>query len=102
MCIRDRIWGLTEIPERLIVVGSGVTGAELAQAYLGLGSAVTLVSSRHQVLPGEDSDAAAVIEEVFRREGMEAVSYTHLDVYKRQAAGEGVAVMTSPCDRRTT
>jgi dihydrolipoamide dehydrogenase len=66
-----QIWGLTEIPERLIVVGSGVTGAELAQAYLGLGSAVTLVSSRHQVLPGEDSDAAAVIEEVFRREGME-------------------------------
>jgi pyruvate/2-oxoglutarate dehydrogenase complex dihydrolipoamide dehydrogenase (E3) component len=53
-----QIWGLTEVPERLVVVGSGVTGAELAQAYLGLGSAVTLVSSRDQVLPGEDSDAA--------------------------------------------
>ena len=48
-----QIWGLQEVPERLVVVGSGVTGAELAQAYLGLGSEVVLVSSRDQVLPGE-------------------------------------------------
>ena len=48
----------TTLPERLVVVGSGVTGAELAQAYLGLGSQVVLVSSRDRVLPGEDADAA--------------------------------------------
>ena len=82
-----QIWGLTEIPERLIVVGSGVTGAELAQAYLGLGSAVTLVSSRHQVLPGEDSDAAAVIEEVFRREGMEVLGRSRMSAVERTADG---------------
>ena len=62
----QQIYGLKELPEKLVVVGSGVTGAELAQAYLGLGSQVTLVSSRDRVLPGEDADAATVIEDVFR------------------------------------
>lgn len=47
-----QLYALTEVPERLIVVGSGVTGAELAQAYMGFGGQVTLVSSRDQVLPG--------------------------------------------------
>jgi dihydrolipoamide dehydrogenase len=56
------------------VVGSGVTGAELADAYLGLGSEVVLVSSRERVLPGEDADAATVIEEVFRRRGMQVMN----------------------------
>jgi dihydrolipoamide dehydrogenase len=53
----QQIYTLKELPERLVVVGSGVTGAELAQAYLGLGARVTLVSSRDRVLPGEDADA---------------------------------------------
>lgn len=69
-----QLYGLDEVPEHLIVVGSGVTGAEFASAYTALGSAVTLVSSRDQVLPGEDADAAAVIEAVFRRNGMTVLS----------------------------
>ena len=48
------------MPEHLVVVGSGVTGAEFASGYLEAGVPVTLVSSRDQVLPGEDSDAAEV------------------------------------------
>jgi dihydrolipoamide dehydrogenase len=69
----QQLYTLSEIPKRLIVVGSGVTGAELADAYLGLGSEVVLVSSRHRVLPGEDADAATVIENVFRRRGMKVM-----------------------------
>ena len=46
------MYGLTELPERLIVVGSGVTGAEFASAYDALGAEVVLVSSRDRVLPG--------------------------------------------------
>ena len=46
------------------MVGSGVTGAEFASAYLALGIPVTLVSSRDRVLPGEDADASAVLEDV--------------------------------------
>jgi dihydrolipoamide dehydrogenase len=42
------------LPDHLIVVGSGVTGAEFASAYLAMGVAVTLVSSRERVMPHED------------------------------------------------
>ncbi|HEX4791325.1 MAG TPA: NAD(P)H-quinone dehydrogenase [Actinospica sp.] len=69
-----QVYGLRELPQELIVVGSGVTGAEFAGAYQALGSQVTLVSSRDRVLPGEDQDAAAVLEEVFRRRGMRVLS----------------------------
>src|SRR5918997_6396299 len=65
-----QVYDLPELPEHLIVVGSGVTGAEFASAYLAMGVQVTLVSSRDRVMPHEDPDAAAVIEEVFRSRGM--------------------------------
>jgi len=69
-----QLYGLTRMPERLIVVGSGVTGAEFAGAYNTLGSDVVLISSRDRVLPGEDPDAAEVIEEVFTARGMTVMS----------------------------
>ncbi|PJJ71191.1 dihydrolipoamide dehydrogenase [Diaminobutyricimonas aerilata] len=65
-----QLYNLDATPEHLIVVGSGVTGAEFASAYTALGSQVTLISSRDQVLPGEDADAARIIEDVFTRNGM--------------------------------
>ena len=52
------------------MVGSGVTGAEFASAYHALGAEVVLVSSRDRVLPGEDADAAQVLEDVFARRGL--------------------------------
>jgi len=58
----EQVYDLDEVPTELIVVGSGVTGAEFASAYLALGIPVTLVSSRDRVLPGEDADASAVLE----------------------------------------
>lgn len=85
-----QIWSLTEVPEHLVVVGSGVTGAELAAAYLALGAKVTLVSSREHVLPGEDQDAAKVIEDVFRRNGMIVLNKSRATSVERQ--GEGVLV----------
>jgi dihydrolipoamide dehydrogenase len=63
------VYELEEMPEHLVVVGSGVTGAEFASGYLEAGVPVTLVSSRDQVLPGEDSDAAAVVEQAFQARG---------------------------------
>ena len=63
------VYDLDEPPEHLVVVGSGVTGAEFASGYLEGGVPVTLVSSRDRVLPGEDSDAAEVLEEVFQSRG---------------------------------
>lgn len=65
-----QVYDLAELPEHLIVVGSGVTGAEFASAYLAMGLPVTLVSSRDRVMPHEDADAATAIERVFRDRGM--------------------------------
>ncbi len=64
------VYSLPEVPERLIVVGSGATGAEFAHAFVRFGSEVVLVSSRDLILPTEDPDAAEVIERVFERRGM--------------------------------
>ena len=69
-----QLYTMPKVPPHLIVVGSGVTGAEFASAYTALGSKVTLISSRDQVLPGEDADAASVIENVFKRNGMTVLS----------------------------
>ena len=69
-----QLYSLRELPERLIVVGSGVTGAEFASAYNALGADVVLVSSRDQVLPGEDADAGRVVQQVFERSGMTILS----------------------------
>lgn len=65
-----QVYDLTELPTHLVVIGSGVTGAEFASAYLAMGVRVTLVSSRERVMPHEDADAAMAIERVFRERGM--------------------------------
>ena len=71
-----QLYDLTELPRDLIIIGSGVTGAEFASGYLALGSRVTLISSRDRVLPHEDEDAASLIEEVFRRRGMTVLGHS--------------------------
>ncbi|WP_328996647.1 NAD(P)H-quinone dehydrogenase [Kribbella sp. NBC_01245] len=86
----EQVYELQELPERLIVVGSGVTGAEFASAYDALGSDVVLVSSRDRVLPGEDADAAEVLQDVFMRRGMTVLGKSRAESVKR--VGEGVVV----------
>ncbi|CAN5514616.1 NAD(P)H-quinone dehydrogenase [soil metagenome] len=92
-----QLYTLKETPEHLIVVGSGVTGAEFASAFTALGSKVTLISSRDQVLPGEDADAARVIEDVFKRNGMTVLSKSRADSIVRTADG----VVATLSDGRT-
>ncbi|GHG48360.1 NAD(P)H-quinone dehydrogenase [Sinomonas cellulolyticus] len=85
-----QIYNLEEIPEELIVVGSGVTGAEFASAYNGLGSKVTLISSRDRVLPGSDPNGAELLEKVFARRGVRVLSRSRAEAVER--TGDGVAV----------
>jgi NAD(P)H dehydrogenase (quinone) len=93
----EQVYDLDEVPEKLVVVGSGVTGAEFASAYNALGVDVTLVSSRDRVLPSEDADAAEVLEEVFKRRGMTVLSKSRMESVSRT----GDAVTVTLTDGRT-
>ncbi|WP_269305460.1 NAD(P)H-quinone dehydrogenase [Aeromicrobium sp. HA] len=93
----EQVYALRELPEHMIVVGSGVTGAEFASAYNGLGAEVTLVSSRDRVLPGEDPDAANLIEDVFTRRGMNVLGKSRMASTRR----EGDQVVVTLTDGRT-
>jgi dihydrolipoamide dehydrogenase len=86
----EQVYDITEMPTKLIVVGSGVTGAEFASAYLALGVDVTLVSSRDRVLPGEDADAATVLQDVSIRRGMKVLSKARMESVSR--SGDTVTV----------
>jgi len=93
----EQVYGLSELPDHLVVVGSGVTGVEFASAYLSLGIEVTLVSSRDRVLPGEDADAAKVLEEVLTRRGMNVLSRSRMQSVTR----DGDTVTVTLTDGRT-
>ncbi|WP_198412440.1 NAD(P)H-quinone dehydrogenase [Nocardioides mangrovicus] len=93
----EQVYDIGEVPTKLIVVGSGVTGAEFASAYLSLGVDVTLVSSRDRVLPGEDADAASVLERVLERRGMTLLDRSRMQSVTR----EGDTVTVTLTDGRT-
>ncbi|MGV9478172.1 NAD(P)H-quinone dehydrogenase [Gordonia aichiensis] len=92
-----QLYDLDKLPEHLVVVGSGVTGAEFVHAYTELGVKVTLVSSRDRVLPGEDEDAALVLEDALAERGVELVKHARADRVER--TGDAVTVHLS--DGRT-
>ncbi|MFC3964706.1 NAD(P)H-quinone dehydrogenase [Nocardia jiangsuensis] len=92
-----QLYDLAELPETLVVVGSGVTGAEFVSAYTELGVQVKLVSSRDRVLPGEDADAALVLEDALAERGVELVKHARADAVERTA--DGIVVTLS--DGRT-
>lgn len=67
----ENIWSLEALPGRLVVLGAGPIGCELAQAFARLGSDVTLVDMAERVLPREDPDASEVVAESLRADGIE-------------------------------
>jgi NAD(P)H dehydrogenase (quinone) len=64
------VYGLPEIPKHIVVIGSGVTGVEFVHIFESLGSDVTLVVSRQQILPHRDPEVAAVLEANFLERGV--------------------------------
>ncbi|MCV7066275.1 NAD(P)H-quinone dehydrogenase [Mycolicibacterium houstonense] len=87
-----QLYDLDALPEHLVVVGSGVTGAEFVNAYTELGVTVTVVASRDQILPHEDSDAAAVLEEVFSERGVTLVKNARAESVTRTDTGVRVTM----------
>ena len=69
----DSLWDLRDLPTRLLVMGAGAIGCELAQAFARLGSKVTLVDMAPQVLPREDVEVGALLKAEFERQGIEVL-----------------------------
>lgn len=66
----SRILGLSEVPEKLIVVGGGYIGLELGQMYSRFGSKVTILERSEQIMSGEDRDIAEPLQEILESEGL--------------------------------
>ncbi|MGE0879737.1 MAG: NAD(P)/FAD-dependent oxidoreductase [Acidimicrobiia bacterium] len=80
-----------ELPEHLIIVGSGVTGVEFVHMFTSLGSKVTLIVSRSQVLPSRDPEVAAALETEFMQRGVRMLKGARATSVERDADGVTVA-----------
>jgi pyruvate/2-oxoglutarate dehydrogenase complex dihydrolipoamide dehydrogenase (E3) component len=93
----ETVFSLTALPRRLIVIGGGPIGCELAQAFVRLGSQVSLVSDVPRLLPKEDTDVAALLEKQFRSEGIELILGAKVERAERSAVGK---ILIVDCGQR--
>jgi len=66
----DTLWDIPDLPERLVVIGGGPIGCELAQAFARLGSQVSLIEMGERLLPREDGEVSEMLAERFKNEGI--------------------------------
>lgn len=71
----DTIWTLKELPKKLLVIGAGPIGCELAQAFSRLGSEVTIVTNGKGMMMREDDDVRSLVEEQFEKEGINLITH---------------------------
>jgi len=90
----DTVWGLRELPARLVVLGGGPIGCELAQAFARLGAKVTQVEMLPRLLPREDPEFSRRLADRFRAEGIE-VLVGHKAKEVRLEGGQKVLVVES-------
>ncbi|NGP52996.1 FAD-dependent oxidoreductase [Thioalkalivibrio sp. XN8] len=101
----DTLWELRELPRRLVVLGGGPIGVELAQCFARFGSEVTVVEMAPRLLPREDEDAAGLLESCLRAEGLRvaashrAVRVEHGDGGPRLVCEHEGAETALPFDR---
>ena len=96
----ENVFDLTECPQRLLVIGGGPVGCELAQAFARLGSRVTLVEEDPMFLGHEERDAAQLLSDALARDGIEI----HLDTQTTRVRVEGndkVADLVNDDTKRT-
>lgn len=93
----DTVWTLRSLPKRLLVLGAGPIGAELAQCFARFGSEVTVLGRPPRLLPKEDEDVSAEMAHAFTREGITlALGHTAL---RFERDGEGGALIARHDDR---
>jgi pyruvate/2-oxoglutarate dehydrogenase complex dihydrolipoamide dehydrogenase (E3) component len=84
----ETIFSLTQRPSRLLILGGGPLGCEFAQALQRLGCQVTLLHKHAHLMNREDADAAALVEKVFRREGVQLILHAKPAQVLKTAAGK--------------
>jgi pyruvate/2-oxoglutarate dehydrogenase complex dihydrolipoamide dehydrogenase (E3) component len=77
----DTVWSLQELPRRLLVVGGGPMGCELAQAFHNLGSEVTQVDMASRLLPREDPEVSQAVMDKFIGDGIKVITGCQLDSF---------------------
>lgn len=85
----DTLWSLRELPKRLVVLGGGPIGAEMAQAFARLGAAVTIVEMAPQILIREDAEVIELVTEKFRTEGITVLTGHKAKAFDKHADGSG-------------
>jgi len=89
----ESVFSLTELPKRLAVIGAGPSGCEMAQAFARFGSTVILVEAMHGVLPREEPDAALILLESLKRDGVLLLCCgKDLTLAKAETGGVGLQV----------
>jgi pyruvate/2-oxoglutarate dehydrogenase complex dihydrolipoamide dehydrogenase (E3) component len=81
----ETVFGLTERPKRLAVIGAGPIGCELAQSFRRLGSEVFILELADQILIREDPDAARIVQDAMRAEGVEMIFECEIQRVERHA-----------------
>jgi pyruvate/2-oxoglutarate dehydrogenase complex dihydrolipoamide dehydrogenase (E3) component/uncharacterized membrane protein YdjX (TVP38/TMEM64 family) len=79
----ETLWTLDDHPGRLLVLGGGPIGCELAQAFVRLGADVTLLERAPRILMGEDEDASAVVDEALREDGVRVITGAEVVAFRR-------------------
>lgn len=90
----DSLWQLKVLPKRLLVLGGGPIGCELAQAFARFGSVVTVVEMAPKLLPREDDDVSALLRDVFIAEGIQ-LALDHKALEFKVSADGGVLIAES-------
>ena len=91
----ENLWGLRQLPKRLIVLGGGPIGCEMAQAFARFGSEVTQIEMMPRILGREDEDVAAYVTERFSREGINILTTTKAAAVRLQD-GQRLLVCETP------
>lgn len=89
----DSVWDLTELPQRLVVIGAGAIGCELGQAFSRLGSSVTLVEAAPRILSTLGHNVSELIADRFRAEGMTVLEDSRVTGVRGSASGGDLVVV---------
>ena len=96
----DTLWELSELPTRLLVLGGGPIGVEMAQAFARLGSRVTVVEMLPRLLVREDKEVSSLIEHQFSSEGIEILTGYRAQAFTRDTADKILIAQSEEGERR--